>query len=489
MSNHPQDKDTRFVIIGGGMAGILSAVKLREAGFTNFTLYEKAKSLGGTWRENQYPGVACDVPSHFYCYDFAPNPDWSHACSPGAEIYEYLQSVADRFGVYQHVKFDTEIASMVFRNGRWHLKTKSGNLDEADFVIGATGVLHRPSIPDIPGIDSFKGTLFHTARWDHSVPLEDKRVGIIGTGSTAIQVVGALSGKVKKLEQFQRTAQWIMPRPNPAYTEEEKKNFRDNPELLDKIRAENAEMSEGGFSSAVVGENPEALAMIAELTLDNLEQNIKDPVLREKLRPDYQAACKRLIMSDNYYDAIQHPNTELVTDKITRIEPEGIRTADGKLHELDVLVISTGFKVDQFLRPIEVTGNNGITLEEAWKERPSAYLSVSIPEFPNLILLNGPNGPVGNFSLIDVADIQFAYFMKLVDHIKQGDFTQFSAKKEALDRTEADRVEATKKTVWVSGCDSWYLDDRGVPAAWPWSMKQFRATMAEPKMEDFDLVS
>ncbi|MBL4583484.1 MAG: NAD(P)/FAD-dependent oxidoreductase [Pseudomonadales bacterium] len=489
MSSNPQNKNLRFIIIGGGMAGILSAVKLKEAGYTNFTLYEKASSLGGTWRENQYPGVACDVPSHFYCYSFAPNPDWSYNCSPGAEIYEYLQSVADQFDVYPHVKFDTEIASMVFRNSRWHLKTNQGHLDEADFVIGATGVLHRPSYPDIPGIDSFEGTMFHTSRWNHSVPLEDKRIGIIGTGSTSIQIVGALSGKVKKLEQFQRTPQWIMPRPNPAYTEQEKLNFRENPALLDAIRAENVAISEGGFSSAVVGENPEALAMIAQLTLENLEQNVTDPVLREKLRPDYQAACKRLIMSHNYYDAIQHRNTELVTESITGIEPEGIRTADGKLHKLDVLVISTGFQVDQFLRPIEVTGNNGVTLEEAWKARPSAYLSVAIPEFPNLILLNGPNGPVGNFSLIDVADIQFSYFMKLVDHIQQSDFTQFVAKQDALDRTETDRVEATKKTVWVSGCDSWYLDDRGVPAAWPWSMKHFRNTMAEPDMSDYELAS
>ena len=338
MSSNPQNKNLRFIIIGGGMAGILSAVKLKEAGYTNFTLYEKASSLGGTWRENQYPGVACDVPSHFYCYSFAPNPDWSYNCSPGAEIYEYLQSVADQFDVYPHVKFDTEIASMVFRNSRWHLKTNQGHLDEADFVIGATGVLHRPSYPDIPGIDSFEGTMFHTSRWNHSVPLEDKRIGIIGTGSTSIQIVGALSGKVKKLEQFQRTPQWIMPRPNPAYTEQEKLNFRENPALLDAIRAENVAISEGGFSSAVVGENPEALAMIAQLTLENLEQNVTDPVLREKLRPDYQAACKRLIMSHNYYDAIQHRNTELVTESITGIEPEGIRTVDGKLHKLDVLV-------------------------------------------------------------------------------------------------------------------------------------------------------
>lgn len=471
------------------MAGILSAIKLRGAGYDNFTIYEKAARLGGTWRENTYPGIACDVPSHSYCYVFEPNPEWSHTCSPGAEILEYLENVANKYDVTRHVSFNSEVTGLRFEYGKWHLECADGYSDNPDFVVAATGVLHHPSYPDIPGLQTFAGSMFHTARWDHSVELQEKRIGIIGTGSSAIQIVGDLAGKVSKLIQFQRTPQWILPRPNPPYSEQEKQAFRDNPDAMQKIRAEQMAIFEEGFSSAVVGENPDALAGIQAATLANLEDNVKDPELREKLRPDYPAACKRLIMADNYYDAIQHADSELVTEQITTVEPNGVRTADGKLHEIDVLVLATGFKVDRFLRPIEVEGLNGTTLEEAWADRPSAYLSVCVPDFPNLVMLNGPNGPVGNFSLIDVADMQLDFFLKLVDEVRSGGFTAFATKPEAAERFEAERVEATKNTVWVSGCNSWYLDDRGVPAAWPWSMQRFRAVLAEPNLDDFELTS
>ncbi|MBV1878434.1 MAG: NAD(P)/FAD-dependent oxidoreductase [Pseudomonadales bacterium] len=489
MNNPAQQSELRFAIIGGGMAGILSAIKLNNAGYSNYTIYEKADSLGGTWRENTYPGIACDVPSHFYCYDFEPNPDWSYACSPGPEILDYFNNVAKKYGVLEKTRFGSEVSKLEFIDNRWQLETKDGAKDTIDIVISASGVLHHPSFPDIDGLDTFAGTLFHTAEWDHSVPLAGKRIGIIGTGSSAIQIVGALADKAGKLVQFQRTAQWIMPRENPAYTDAEKDNFRANPDAMQAIRSEQAEMSEGGFSAAVVGENPAALAAIEALTLSNLEDNVKDPILREKLRPDYTAACKRLIMSPNYYDAIQHPNAQLVTEDITAIEPTGVRTADGELHEFDILVIATGFKVDQFMRPIEVIGQNGITLEQAWVDRPSAYLSVSVPGFPNLALLNGPNGPVGNFSLIDVADIQLDYFLQLVESVRDGQCAAFSAKAAAAESAETERVEATKNTVWVSGCKSWYLDDRGVPAVWPWSMGKFRDVMTKPDMDDYDLAS
>jgi cation diffusion facilitator CzcD-associated flavoprotein CzcO len=349
-------------------------------------------------------------------------------------------------------------------------------------------VLHHPSYPEIEGLASFGGPCFHSARWDHSLPLEGKRIGVIGTGSTAIQIVSALVDSVGKLSLFQRTPQWIMPQENPAYTEQEKAQFRSDPGILRQMRDEISRTFADSISQAVVDADSPQLRMIEEVCRANLELNVKDPVLREKLRPNYRAACKRLIMSADFYQAIQRPNAELVTEGIQRIEPAGVRTKDGRLHALDVLILATGFRVDRFLRPIEVTGRNGLTLEQAWAQRPSAYLAIAIPGFPNLFMLNGPNGPVGNFSLIEVAELQFAYLMQLVEHIRTGRCREVSVRPEAAARFEEVRTEATKKTVWRSGCRSWYLDDRGVPASWPWSFHRFREEMAAPKLADFELV-
>jgi cation diffusion facilitator CzcD-associated flavoprotein CzcO len=230
------------------------------------------------------------------------------------------------------------------------------------------------------------------------------------------------------------------------------------------------------------------MRMVADACRANLEDNVADPELRERLRPDYQAACKRLIAAEGFYDAMQHPNAELVTEKIAGVEPEGVRTVDGRLHELDVLVLATGFKVDAFMRPMRVTGRNGTRLEEVWAQRPNAYLSISIPNFPNFFMLNGPNGPVGNFSLIGVAELQLGYIMQLVDRLRAGECREISATAEAMEHHEAARVEAAKSTVWSTGCRSWYLDDRGVPAVWPWPFTRFREEMAAPKMDAFDVV-
>lgn len=471
-------RNLRFAIIGGGMAGILSAIKLKEAGFGDLTVYEKSDRLGGTWRENTYPGIACDVPSHLYSYSFALNPDWSHVFSPGAEIQAYLEGVARREDVGRFVRFGEEVVSCELHGDRWRLRTAHGRLDEADVVIAATGVLHHPRYPDIAGIDSFGGHLFHSARWDHSVDLEGARLGIVGTGSTAVQITSALAGGVERLSLFQRTAQWVMPQDNRAYSDEERRSLRHEPGRARELHEELARLFDG-FSNAVVDADSADMARIAEACRLNLEQNVADAGLRERLRPDYRAGCKRLVISPNFYQAIQHPDSTLVTDKIVGIEPAGIRTADGTLHELDVLVLATGFKVDSFMRPISVVGEGGRTLDDAWRQRPEAYLSISIPGFPNFLMLNGPNGPVGNFSLIGVAELQFSYILQLVEQLGAG-CRRICARQSALDRFEAARLEASKSTVWSTGCQSWYLDDRGVPAVWPWSFERFRAEMATP---------
>jgi cation diffusion facilitator CzcD-associated flavoprotein CzcO len=487
MTGDGEHRQLRFAIIGAGMAGILAATKLTEAGFDDFTVYEKADRVGGTWRENTYPGIACDIPSHLYSYSFELNPEWSHIYSPGNEIFTYFEGVARRHGVDQHTRFGDEVVGCAFADGRWTIETAKGHRDQVDVVIAATGVLHQPKYPAIDGLDTFEGAAFHSARWDHDVQIDGARVGVIGTGSTAIQIIGALVGRVAKLSVFQRTAQWIWPQVNGLYSEDEKDAFRADPNRLVGLYGYLAKVFDA-IADGVVDASSEGLRKVADECLANLEENVKDPELRERLRPDYQAACKRLIMSENFYDAIQRPNAELVTDAIACTEPAGVRTKDGRLHELDVLVLATGFKADAFMRPMTVTGRDGISLAEVWAERPNAYLSVSIPEFPNFFMLNGPNGPVGNFSLIEVAEIQFAYIMQLVELLRSGQCHQICATAGAMADHEALRVEAAQKTVWVTGCSSWYLDDRGVPAVWPWPFRQFREVMATPDMEAFETV-
>lgn len=487
--NEPRG-DLRFVVIGAGMAGILAGVKLREAGFEDVTLYEKADRVGGTWRENTYPGLTCDVSSHSYTYTFEPNPEWSHRFPPGAEIEDYFEATAKKYGVTDLIVFNEEITRCEWRAGRWRLDLSSGARDEADVVIAATGVLHHPNVAQLDGLENFEGEVFHSARWDHAVPLDNRRIGIIGNGSTGVQIVSALAPRAGRLHHFQRTAQWIMPMENPAYTEEEKASFRQDPELMRalKDRLDSGEAIER-FTNAIIDADSPEMKEIEEIVLENLENSVADPVLRERLYPSYRAACKRIIFSPNYYEAIQHPNAELITDPIEQVEAKGVRLASGRLVELDLLVLATGFRADRFMRPMGLAGRVGVKLEDVWEKRPHAYLSISIPEFPNFFMLNGPNGPVGNFSLIDIAERQMNYIEQLIELIRSGRCREVCATSEAMIRFDEERVEAAKNTIWATGCNSWYLDAEGVPASWPFSQKRFRDEMSQPRLDDYELDS
>jgi cation diffusion facilitator CzcD-associated flavoprotein CzcO len=475
----------RFAIIGAGMSGILTAIKLREAGYNNFTIYEKADKLGGTWRENTYPGLSCDVPSHLYRYAFEPNPNWSKMFSPGQEIWEYFDGVARKYDVEGSIKYNQEVTKTEYKNGKWYLETADGGKDTVDFVIAATGVLHHPVFPDIEGLGTFEGDCFHSAQWDHDAKLEGKRIGIIGTGSTAIQIVPAIIDDVEKVSLFQRTPQWVLPLPNPDFTEEEKAAFRDSPEEMENIYNTARDHFAGSFSEAVIGDQTQR-DEIQQLCEGNLN-TVKDPELREKLTPNYQAMCKRLIMSDDFYPAIQKPNAHVVTEGIERIEAGGVRTKDGVLHELDVLVIATGFDGHAFTGPMNIVGRNGVTLEETWADSKEAYRSVAVPEFPNFFMLVGPNSPIGNFSLIIISETQVDYIMQLVDLARDGKCREIAAKRDATDRFNADIKEAMKDTIWVSGCSSWYIDKNGNPAMWPWSFQKFVDDMKKPDLNDFEL--
>ena len=384
------------------------------------------------------------------------------------------------------IRYGAEVSRCAFEDGRWRLATGDGRTDEADVVIAATGVLHHPAYPDIAGLDTFAGACFHSARWDHAVPLDGRRVGVVGTGSTAIQIVTALVDRVAGLHLFQRTPQWIAPAANPAYTDEEKETFRREPAAMEAIREDTTRAFEDGFANVLVDVDSPMLLAIQQVCEANLD-TVRDPVLRERLRPTYRAACKRLVMSDGFYEAIQRPNAVLVTEGIERVEPAGVRTRDGALHELDVLVLATGFRVDRFVRPMRVIGRDGAALDDVWEEGPFAYMALTVPELPNFFMLNGPNGPVGNFSLIEVAELQMRYVMQLIDAVRSGRCREVSPTRAAMARFDAERREAAKTTIWNTGCKSWYLDASGLPTAWPWTFDRFREEMRGPRLDQFDL--
>jgi cation diffusion facilitator CzcD-associated flavoprotein CzcO len=482
-----QPRELSFVIVGAGMAGVLSAIKLLEAGYRNITVLEKAATLGGTWRDNTYPGVACDIPSHFYSYSFAPNPHWSQQYSPGHEIQAYLQRVAAEYGIAPYVRYGEEVSECVFEDGVWQVCTRSGYRARADVVIACTGVTHHPNIPDLPGLVSFAGASFHSARWNHDVPLDGRRVGVIGTGSSAVQIVSALVARVASLRLFQRTAQWIMPLENKRFSVDEQAEFERNPNVMRAMRAGIARRFVENFSDAVVNADSPRLQVIEALCRENLEKHVRDPVLREQLRPNYRVACKRLVVSPDFYEAIQHPSARLITSDLDAIEATGVRTSDGHLHALDVLILATGFRTHQFMRPMHLVGPGGASLDAVWGGRPAAYLTVAVPGFPNFFMINGPGSPVGNFPLIEVAELQMGYVTQLIALLAQGQCRAISPTVVHAAEYNRARAEAARNTVWTTGCRSWYLDESGVPAAWPWTIARFRSELAQPQLAAYEM--
>jgi len=483
--------NSRFIILGAGMSGILAAIKLRMAGHTDIAVYEKSDRIGGTWRDNSYPGLSCDVPAHAYTYEFAPNPEWSGYFAPGPEVQAYFEKVVADFQVMPIINFNSEVIRCTWRDasGDWQVETADGRIAEAEFIIAATGVLHHPKIPDIAGLDDFKGVKFHSARWDHKVPLEGKKIGVIGNGSTGVQLVTALAKRGLDVVHFQRSPQWIMPVVQFAYTEAEKTVFRQSRAAIDAIRYDSVYFGNiQRFTKGVIDIDSPMMKEIEDYCLMNLEQSVRDPGLREKLRPTYRAACKRLIYSPDYYEAAQRPNLLTITSGIDKVLPGGIRDKDGAVHDLDLIALCTGFHSDRFVRPINVEGRRGATLESAWKERCNGYYAISIPDFPNFFMLNGPTSPVGNFSLIDIAERQWAYIEQLISRVADDNARGIAATATALADYEDRRITAAKATIFGSGCTSWYLDAHGIPITWPWDYDTFAQVMAKPDFEAFEVI-
>ncbi len=480
----------RIAIVGCGISGIGAVIALRNAGYTDLTVYEKAESIGGTWRDNRYPGLSCDVPSYWYSFSFEPYPEWSHRFSYGPEILEYVEHVAKKYDVLSVVNLNSAVTELTYLGPKWRLQVEGHGEQIFDFVISATGILHHPSYPDIPGLDSFQGDRFHSARWDDSVSLDGKRVGIIGTGSTSAQIVGDITEKVGFMSVFQRTPHWITPLPQKKYSAAWKMVMRTFPKLQTLIGEYFYKgLMLNSFAAATIGDKKQQ-QKIQKTCLKNLADNVPDPELRAKLTPDYTATCKRLIFCSDFYPAISRDNAELVTDGIDAIEPGGIRTSDGRLHELDVLLIATGFKVSEFILPTKVYGENGIELSEVWDQSPRAHRAMAIPNFPNFWMLEGPTGPVGNLSLISITEVQLGYMIQMLDNMKATQSAAVVVKQEAFDDYNLAMSNAIGKTVWASGgCSSWYIDKTGQPNLYPWHPRQFYQEMQQPNFAEYEWIS
>lgn len=479
-------RQPRVLILGAGMSGLLMAIELRRQGIEDFTIYEKGSEVGGTWRENRYPGLACDVPAHYYTYSFEPNPAWRHRFARGPEIQNYMRKVADKYDLRRHIVFGEEGADARFDGRRWQLRTKSGRQDSGEFLVSACGFLHHPREPSIPGLESFAGRRFHSARWDQSVDLRGKRIGLIGTGSTGVQITCAVSRLPCELNVFQRTPQWVFPLPDRAYPQAERELLWRYPEIARLAYKTFDHFFDHFFSPAMIeaGWQRRVIEALCQWNLDR----VRDPALRRRLTPDYQPMCKRIVMSWDYYEDIQRPNVNLVTDGIQRIEPKGVRMLDGRLHELDVLVLATGFNTHEYFRPLELTNAQGKTLGQAWQARgPHAYYSLAIPGFPNFFLLGGPHSPLANGSVIRYTEALVNYVTQCIGHYSAGRFNTLAPTQAATDAFYAGLRDSMKGTVWVSGCQNWYLGKDGLPEVWPRRPSEFNHALRTPDLEAFDL--
>jgi cation diffusion facilitator CzcD-associated flavoprotein CzcO len=461
-------------VVGGGFAGVGAAVMLRRAGYDDVTVFERGERVGGVWHHNTYPGAACDVPSHLYEYSFAPNPRWSRRYAPQPEIQAYLEEVARSNGVLERIRTGTEVhsASWDDEHARWRLETSAGP-HEADVLVTACGQLSVPSVPPLPGLGDFAGPAFHTAQWRHDVDLAGKRVAVIGTGCSAIQVVPAIQPQVERVTVYQRSPGWTFPKMDYAYSERAQRLFERFPVLQRLDRAVVFGFMELG--AAAMTDRRWLLAPFRAGAQWNINKAIKDPVLRAKVTPRDEVGCKRVMLTDAWYPTLTQPNVELVTDRIERITATGVATADGAERAADAIVLATGFRSHAFVAPMEIAAPGGTTLAEAWAQVPRAYLGMSVPGFPNLFLLYGPNTNGGTGSVIYTIEAGVNHVIAALRELERARARRIEVDAAAADAFDRELRAALAGTVWHTGCTSWYVDSDGNdPSQWPWLWSAYR---------------
>lgn len=481
-------RSPRVVIIGAGFGGLGTAIELLDHGFEDIVILEKGSTPGGVWRDNTYPNAACDVPSSLYSWSFAPNPAWQRRYSGQADILAYIERVVDERGLRNRIRTGTEVTGAAYDDATatWTVTTadaagEPGETFAADFLVAAVGQLSRPVIPEIPGAATFAGPAFHSAQWRHDVDLTGLRVAVLGTGASAIQFVPGIQPIAGEITVFQRSAPYVVPKPDRAYTKTHQRTFARFPRTQAFGRNLTWKMSEQ-LNKSLTGTNPmkKVLELVWRL---NLRAQVHDKALRAKLKPDYPIGCKRLLFSNDWYRTLSQDNVEVVTDKVVEVLPHGLRTADGSVRDFDVLIYGTGFAATEFLAPMTITGSGGTDLNEAWAEGARAYFGICLPGFPNLGIVYGPNTNLGGSSIINMMESQSRFIRQMVQVAAQTGTLE--VRPETEERFDAEIQRRLAESVW-GGCSSWYRDEGGrVTTNWPGTVVEYKQRTAELDLDDF----
>ena len=479
----------QIAILGAGFSGLCMAIKLKQAGFHDFTIYEKSPKLGGTWLDNTYPGAECDVPSHLYSFSFELNPNWSKRFSNCHEIRDYLEQCATKYEIHQHIQFNTEISAAEFDQdqGHWALTLADGQQIIKDLFISALGQLNRPKYPNIPGLESFQGPLFHSSQWDHEILLEGQSVAVIGTGASAIQFIPEIAKKVKQLDVYQRSPNWIIPKPDRLYSETEHRHFNRYPALIRLYRTLlywQFELSYLAFKKdSWLGRR---LVKAAESIMNS---HVYDDELKQKLTPNYQIGCKRVLISNDYYPAMQQSNVSLITNSVTKIEGNKIYSENQDARAVDAIILGTGFEATDFLSPMDIRGNDGLDINDAWKHGAEAHLGITLSEFPNFFMLYGPNTNLGHNSIIVMIEQQADYIVQCVKTFQEKNLKCIEVRKEVQTQHNLALQKDLKKRVWASDCNSWYKNKTGkITNNWPNTTVNYWWQTRRPKWPDFHLI-
>lgn len=454
--------DHDILIVGSGFAGLGMAIALKRAGKHDFAVLERAQQVGGTWRENTYPGCACDVPAPLYSYSFAPNPDWSHIYARDDELRAYLEDCAERFGVRPHIRFGAEVTAAQWEAdaAHWRLELADGSEVTARLLVAGLGGLNQPAVPEIPGLGEFEGPAFHSARWDHGVELQGKRVAVIGTGASAIQIVPKVAKLGGHVDVYQRTPPWIFPRIDRRISAREKALYRRVPILQKALRGTIFMLQEA--IAYPITKRPQVSWVLEWAARGHLRRQVRDPELRRRLTPAYRAGCKRMLVSNDYLPALERANVELVTDGIARIAPDGVISADGHHRAADVLVFGTGFDIERAFRRIRLVGRDGLELADAWADGIAAHRGTAIAGFPNLFMLSGPNTGTGSTSQVFMIESQIHYVLEAMRVMGRRGAATVEVREQAQDDYNAWLQGRMARTVWLTGgCQSWYLDKNG----------------------------